>query len=470
MTRFPAGEIQRLSFPSPQRLVGLWRTRTGVVVLTSLGSLVVRTISSVILTRLLTPQDFGIVGIIGAVFFVLGMITDLGFTSFVVPHQRGDERHFRNVIWTIHAGRGLALALLAAAASPLVAWALGKPLLALPLAVSSTTFFLNGIASLSLITALRHHGARKLSVLDLILQVFQTVACLILALWWRNAWAMIAGMVLQSALRVVFSYTWFPDSKQAPERDRAISREFLNFSKLILATSATTLVILQADKLVLARLFTLSQFGLYALALSLASAPMAIGDSYITRVVFPVYAEIWRSAPAAIADVYYRVRRAASLLFALFCGGLIGGAHLLVAILYDPRYAGAATWLSLLMISVALRLPNVAAGQLMTAMGNIKPMFRLNLVRLIWLGTAMPLGYLQFGPTGIVGAVGLLEVPSMFYSWIILRRARVLDLRQELLFIAAVAVGAAVAYGISTQIHLADTNLIRASLKAILRW
>ena len=82
----------------------------------------------------------------------------------------------------------------------------------------------------------------------------------------------------------------------------------------------------------------------------------------------------------------------------------------------------------------------------------------------------MPLGYLQFGPTGIVGAVGLLEVPSMFYSWIILRRARVLDLRQELLFIAAVAVGAAVAYGISTQIHLADTNLIRASLKAILRW
>lgn len=463
-------EIERTRLPSLRKMAEFARTRTGVVVLTSLGSLLVRTVSSVVLTRLLTPQDFGIVGIVGAVFFVLGMITDMGFTSFVVPHQLGDERHFRNVIWTIHAGRGFALALLAAASSPLVARALGKPLLTLPLAVASVTFFLNGIASLSLITALRHHGARKLSVLDFILQLFQTVSCLLLALWWRNAWAMIAAMVLQSCLRTMLSYTWFSDSKQTPMRDRAISREFLHFSKLILATSITTLVILQMDKLVLARLFTLSQFGLYALALSLASAPMVIGDSYITRVVFPIYAEIWRNTPAAIADVYYRVRRPASLLFALFCGGLIGGAHLLVSILYDPRYEGAAIWLSLLMISVALRLPNVAAGQLVTAMGNIKPLFRLNVVRLVWLATAMPLGYLQFGPTGIVAAVGLLEVPSMLYCWVVLHWVKVLDLREELLFVAAVALGAACTFAISTQIHLGHTDFIRSVVKSALRW
>jgi lipopolysaccharide exporter len=453
-------EIERASLPSLRQIVGLWRTRTGVVVLTSLGSLLVRTVSSVILTRLLTPEDFGIVGIVGAVFFVLAMVTDLGFTAFVVPHERGDERHFRNVIWTIHAGRGFALALLAAAGSPVVAWALGKPLLTLPLAVASVTFFLNGIASLSLITALRHHGARKLSVLDFILQLFQTVSCLLLALWWRNAWAMIAGMVLQSAVRVVLSYTWFPDSKQVPERDRAISREFLKFSKLILAASITTLVILQTDKLVLARLFTLSQFGLYALALSLASAPMAIGDAYISRIVFPVYAEIWRTAPSAIADTYYRVRRSASLLFAFFCGVLIGGAHLLVSILYDARYLGAATWLSLLMISVALRLPNVAAAQLMTAMGKIKETLHVNIVRLIWLATAMPFGYIKFGPVGIVAAVGLMEAPAMLYSWIVLRRAGVLRIREELLFVLMVVIGAAAAYGISSEIHLTHADLL----------
>src|SRR5690348_8190608 len=96
---------QYLWVRSALTLGSLWRTRTGVVVLTGVGSLFVRTLSSIILTRLLAPQDFGIVGIIGSIFFVLAMITDLGFTSFVVPHPRGDERHFRDVIWTIHAVR-----------------------------------------------------------------------------------------------------------------------------------------------------------------------------------------------------------------------------------------------------------------------------------------------------------------------------------------------------------------------------
>jgi lipopolysaccharide exporter len=446
------GEVRRVSLPSPRRLITLSTTRTGVVGLTTGGSLLVRTVSSVLLTRILTPQDFGIVGIIGAVFYALTMLTDLGFQSFVVRHERGDERHFRDVIWTIHAGRGAALALIAALASPIVAWGLGKPIVALPLAVASFSFFLNGVASLSLMTALRHDGARKLSLFDFVLQVFLTIASILLALWWRNAWSMIVAMLLQGVLRVILSYTLFPNSRQTPARDPALSREFLVFSRVILVTSAITLVILQTDKLVLARLFTLGQFGLYAIALNLASAPGSFADAYITRVVFPIYAQVWRAAPSAIAGVYYRVRRPASLLYALGCGGLIGGAHLLIGILYDPRYAVAATWLSLLTISIALRLPNFAAAQLMIATGQMKQTLHANIVRLIWLVIAMPLGFLQFGPIGVVASVGLIEVPAMVYSWVVLRRAGVLDMREELLFLAVLAIAAAAAFGIATQV------------------
>jgi hypothetical protein len=43
-------------------------------------------------------------------------------------------------------------------------------------------------------------------------------------------------------------------------------------------------------------------------------------------------------------------------------------------------------------------------------------------------------------------AVGLVEAPAMIYSWIVLRRDRLLDLREEFLFIAAIAVGAGISY------------------------
>jgi O-antigen/teichoic acid export membrane protein len=301
-------------------------------------------------------------------------------------------------------------------------------------------------------TALRHHGARKLSALDFTLQVFSAVACLLLALWWRNVWAMIAAMIAQSALRLILSYTWFPDSKHVFTRDAIISREFVRFSRLIIATSVITLIITQTDKLVLAKLFTLEEFGLYAIALSLALAPTSVGDAYITRVIFPVYAQLWRTAPSALAGVYYSVRRTVSLLFALGCGGIIGGAHLLVTILYDPRYADAAVWLSLLMIGVALRLPNVAASQFMTAKGDIKSTLHVSIVRLIWLLAAIPLGYLRFGPLGVVGAVGLVEIPAMLFSWSVLRRAGVLNMREELSFLVVVALGALASSAISTEL------------------
>jgi lipopolysaccharide exporter len=438
-----------VSIPSFRQFLTLWTTRTGVIVLTAGGNTVVRMVSSVILTRLLTPEAFGIIGIIGSIFFIITMLTDLGFQSFLVPHERAEDRHFRDVIWTVHAVRGFVLALLAALASPAFAWILGKPQLAMPLAVASVVFVFYGLTSFSLITALRHHGARKLAVLDLLLQIGQTVTCILLALWWRNVWAMVAAMIVQTALRMVLSFTWFADSKQAFVRDQAIYREFIRFSRLILATSVITLIILQTDKLVLARLFTLDQFGLYAIALSLASAPMSIGDAYMTRVVFPLYAQVWRNTPSALAEIYYSIRRPFSLLFALGCGGLIGGAHFLIVLLYDPRYERTALWLSILMISVALRLNNVAAAQFMTARGDIKSTLHVNLVRLAWFAVAIPAGYLMLGALGVVIAVGLVEGPAMIYSWVVLRRAGLLDLREEFLFIAVIAFGAGVGYVVS---------------------
>lgn len=440
---------RRVSVPPLKDLLAIWKTRTGVIVLTAGGSTIVRMVSSIILTRLLSPEAFGIVGIIGSIFFVITMLTDLGFQAFLVPHERGDDRHFRDVVWTIHAVRGVILAAAAAAASPLFAWILGKPQLATPLAVASVIFVFYGVTSFSLITALRHHGARKLAVLDFVVQLGQTVTCLLLALWLRSVWAMIIAMIVQSALRMALSYWWFAGSRHSFARDGAIYREFLRFSRLILATSMITLIIMQTDKLVLARLFSLEQFGLYAIALSLASAPMTIGDAYMTTVIFPVYAQGWRTAPDQVAGIYYKVRRPVSLLFALVCGGVIGGAKFIITLLYDPRYEGASLWLSILMIGVAFRLTNVAAGQFMTAKGDIKSTLHLNLARLSWFAVAIPIGYLTLGALGVVLAVGLVEVPAMLYSWAYLRRAGLLDLRQEFLFIATIGVGAAISFVIS---------------------
>ena len=429
-----------------RRLFSVVRSRTGVLAITTAGTFIVRTGSSMVLTRLLAPYAFGIVGIISSVFFAVTMVTDLGFEAFVIRHQRTSDQLFRDVIWTIHLKRGLALSILVSLCSPLIAALFGKPVVALPMAVAASIFFINGGASLSLLTALRNDKAREVSLLEFGLQLFQTTTCILLALWWRNVWSLIAAMILQQLLRTVLSFRLFPDSSQRLRSDREISREFLAFSRVILMSSALTLLISQSDKFVLGRLFTLSEFGLYSIAVTIASAPAGFCESYARRIALPVYAKTWRERPAELASVYYRVRRAASAFYAFACGGLIGGASLLVAILYDHRYAAAAQFISILMIATALRLPNVAASEFVTAVGDMGRMLRITIARVIWLALAIPAGFLLVGTMGVVWAVGLVEVPAMFYCWFLLRRLRVLDLRQELAYLALVASGVAIGW------------------------
>jgi O-antigen/teichoic acid export membrane protein len=279
-----------------------------------------------------------------------------------------------------------------------------------------------------------------------------SLIAVLLAFWLRNAWAMIAAMVLQSAMRTFLSYRLFDDSGQALERDPEILREFLAWSRIVLMSSALTLLLAQTDKLILARLFSLQEFGLYALAISIASAPQGFASSYITKVVFPVYAQCWRERPENIANVYYKVRRSASAVYAFGCGGLIGGAGLLFAILYDPRYEGAALFMSIIMLSGGLFLPNFAAAELLTATGEIKGTLRMNVVRVAWLAGGIPLGYAAVGALGVVAAFGSIEVPVMVYSWLVLQRMGILRITEELTFLLLMTLGALTGLVFSTGV------------------
>jgi O-antigen/teichoic acid export membrane protein len=422
---------------------------TGVLALTSVGSTVIRVISSILLTRLLTPQVFGIVGIINSLFFVVVLLTDLGFESYIVRHPHADDVYFRNVLWTVHVIRGMLLAAVAVAMAPLVATVLQKPELAVPLEVASLTLAINGLASFSLIVALRAGAARALSLLDFGLQFFQTALTIALAWWLRNAWAIIVGMIAYSAFRTILSYTLFPHSNQRLAANREMHREFMAWSRIVLASSFLTLLIMQSDKLVLARLLSLPQYGLYALALSIVGVPLGFAGAYMGRIVYPVYSRTWNTDPRGISRVYYAARQRTSLLYSLGTGALIGGAPLLVSILYDVRYRQAATYISLLAVSAALRLHTLAAAEAITAMGRVTVTLHVNLVRVAWLVVAGIIAFYTAGGLGIICVVGFLEVPALIYSWGALRRAGLLKMRYEIGYLAAILAGAVCSYVIS---------------------
>ena len=127
-----------------QFLARLARSEAGAMLFAfTAATLVLRLGGNVVLTRLLDPQAFGVVGVIVSVMIVLTMLTDLGFFDFVIRHARGGERRFLDVIWTIRLVQGALLSLVMLASAWPIAAFLGKPDLAWPIAVTAPLFLIN---------------------------------------------------------------------------------------------------------------------------------------------------------------------------------------------------------------------------------------------------------------------------------------------------------------------------------------
>lgn len=444
-----------------QSLGALIRRDASVHVIATAATAIVRLASSILLTRLLTPDVFGLVGIITTVVLFLTLVTDLGFQPFVVRHPSGDDPHFLDVIWSIQVGRGVALFLAAAGSAGLVAWLLRKPELHFPLAVASGTLLLQGAASMALVRLVRLRRVLLASALDFFLVIIQTVSALLLALVLRNVWAIVLAMLIQSLVRAVLSYLLFDDSRRKPAWDSQIWSEFRPFSWTIMKSSALFLLITQLDKVILARFLSLPDFGLYIIAANLASLPGMFAYSYGSRILYPRYAQSMLTDSRSASLVYYGHRRRVSLCYSFSVGALVTSAPALIGLLYDPRYAEAARYLSILAVSGTLLLSNIAANEYLTASGRVVSGLRANQLRVAWIACAGALGYLLLGTLGVVLAIGFMEVVPLIYFWRALRWQGVLDWRQEANQLSASLLGLAAGAVISIGYFAVSTLLLQ---------
>jgi O-antigen/teichoic acid export membrane protein len=419
----------------------IWLADTTTVVGTVVSLNLLRIISTMVLTRLLNVEAYGVVGIVTSVAVVFALVSDIGVIAFVVRHEQGLDPRLLDEIWTIRLVRSLALtAAMAALAEPISSF-MHKPELLWPLVLGSLTFTLDGLGSLAVATALRQNLVKRLSLIDLIASLFVFAVSICLAWWWSNFWAVLVTNLLGQGLRATLSYLWFPDSSRHLRFSRARITELWRFARYITGSTIITLILSQTDKLVLSRLFTLELMGLYVLASNLATAAAGLAAAYSSRVLYPSLAQCWREAPDRLREEFYRKRMPLSALYICGVGGMMGAAHLIIAILYDERYQAASPFFQLLCVSTMFSLNNYATNELMIASGRQYYTFRANIARLIYLSLGVYPAFHWFGPIGVIAVIGSMELIAQLYGWGALLRLRLLDWRRELFLLGLAAIG-----------------------------
>src|SRR5690606_16142270 len=98
-------------------------------------------------------------------------------------------------------------------------------------------------------------------------------------------------------------------------------------------------------------------------------------------------------------------------------GAGFGGGHFIVRLLLDDRYLGAGIYVSLLCLGPLFLLTNKPAESYAISVGRVRSALESNIVRLVWIAAAAPLGYHFFDVIGLVAAFALIEAACAVYWW-----------------------------------------------------
>lgn len=399
-----------------------------------------RMVSSVVFTRLFSPEYFGLMTLLTTVLVGLNLFSHIGLGDSVIQSPRGDEPVFLNTVWTLQAIRGAGLWVF----TILLAWPVARfyhePRMIALLPVLGFGCVIAGVASTSLLNLARHLGVGKTSVLELVGQVVYFVVTLVWALIDPSLWALVGGRLASDVVRTVISYFIMPELRPRFVLDKECVHSLLHFGKWILIGTALTFLAMQSDRLILGKLVSIETLGVYGVAFALSDMPRQIISMFCTRVGYPFIARFAQQPRHEYRSIFLKYR-----LPVLAVGGLgliliICTGDQLVLHLYDHRYRAAAWMVGVLAAGLWHTMLYGTLSPAILALSKAHYNAAANLVYCVSLFTLIPLGFHYYGMLGAVVAVAAGDLPVYFVVLYAAYREKVGALLQDLLMTVAFVV------------------------------
>ena len=393
-----------------------------------LAAQVLRLVSSLVMTRILVPEMFGVMAIAIVVQVIVALLSDIGLHQAVVQSPRGGEPAFLDTAWSMQVVRGWIIWVVCVLAS-LALYALGSSAWApvgtvyavavLPWIIASTSFAsaIMGFTSTKAITANRDLDMRKITLIELISQVAGLLLMFAIGWWTRSIWSVVAGILLVPLVSVTLSHTWLHGHPNRFRFDPRCVKDIVAFGRWIFVSSALGVLAANGDRLLLGVWLSATVLGVYAIALNLSTVIDGLAYKLFGSVSLAVFSEAARTSPARLRELYFRMRLPADVFFLMAAGFLYGAAQLIVDLLYDHRYEQAGTLLQILSFGLFFTRYNLCCNTFV-AIGKPHYMSMMQVVNIVSMVVLIPAMYALYGVNGAIWAVALYRAPSCLLAMV----------------------------------------------------
>lgn len=243
-------------------------------------------LSTLILARLLSPYEFGLIGSVAIIISISNIIVDSGMGAALVQKKNTSSKDF-NTIFTFNLSISIGLYLMIFISAPLIASYLGSSILKDVIRVLSITLIFNAFTLTQRVILIKKLLFKKQSVISLISLVISVFFAILAAYNNWGVWAIVTQSVLYS---VVFSVTIFFVIHYVPKLEFSYScfKELLGFGGRIVLSSAIQVGYGDIISSVIAKVYTIQVTGLYTQSQKLLSLPVYIFKSLFDNVAFPI--------------------------------------------------------------------------------------------------------------------------------------------------------------------------------------
>lgn len=376
----------------------------------------VRFVSMIVLARLVTPEHFGLVGMVAAFTGLLSLFRDAGLSAATVQREKVSHELVSTLFW-VNIAIGLALMLIAAAAAPAIAAFYHEPRLIWITLALSTGFLFNGLLAQHRALLQRDMRFGVLAAVEAVSSVLGAIIGIGVAMAGFGYWALVAIALAQPmalALMMWFASGWMPGP---PRRVDGLG-SMMQYGGTITLNGLVIYVAYNVDKVLIGRVFGAEALGNYGRAYQLISLPTENLHTTLGWVMFPALARV-QTEPARLRSFFlkgYALFLAIVVPITLACGLFAREiVHVFLGLQWDAAIP-IFRYLSPTVVALALINP---MGHLMMATGHATRSLFVSLL----ITPVVIAGYafgLSHGPVGVAigfsAAMVLLVVPVALWS------------------------------------------------------
>lgn len=400
------------------------RVATGAfwMVLGRWGVRLIGIVSTVILARLLTPADYGLVGLATLLHFLVQSASDFSLDVDLIRTQTAERSRY-DTVWTLEVMRGAANAALVMAIAVPMSAILAEPRLhGIALCIAAIAMA-DGFANVGIVEFRRDLQFARQFVLTLLSKLLSFAVAVPLAFVLRSYWALLLGMLAAAVARLALSYALHA---YRPRFSLACWRQVLDFSKWLWFSSQLFFLRSRSDELFVSKWAGLDALGYYKIAREVAQMPTSELITPILQAIFPGFSRL-NSQGAGLRDVYLLVVGGTVVLMAPLSIGLVATADLVLRLGFGVRWLPATPLLQLLAVAGLVEMFALHAYTVFVTLGH--PRYS-TYASMVGAASFVVLLVVLVPPLGSVGAALALIASTLLGSIVNLHLAhRLLELR-----------------------------------------